>query len=55
MRGVKGRAARSTGGPKAHREATAERKGAQDCWGHRRLQGVGTAGAQEGWWAADWP
>ena len=36
LRGVKGRAARSTGGPKAHREATAERKGAQDCWGHRR-------------------
>ena len=38
-RGVKARAARSAGGPKAHRESTAERKGAQDCWGHRRPRG----------------
>lgn len=39
MRRVKGRAARKAGGPKAHREATAERTGAQDCWGRRKPRG----------------
>ena len=39
LRRVKGRAARRAGGPKAHREAIAERTGAQDCWGRRRPRG----------------
>lgn len=54
LRGVKGRAARSTGAPKAHREATAERKGAQDCWGHRRPRGDNGHSRQKTAPAADW-